>query len=702
MRKIYKSSLFLALLLLSFPSHAQHFDWVKSYSGMDNGNQNNYIVGSVTDHEGNLYIVGQFGVGADIDGTDVLPFSPYGPYPNNIGAVIAKLSPTGQLLWHKAIQGNNGHVCPIYGIRIIGDTSVIVMANFDLPRDPMEYLYFLDSLYTDSNVESLMPTDSVSGRDVLAILTFSLDGTLQESHFLQKAYINNLGAIETTGRAIPYTETLRAGSFQIDATGNFYLMNMASDAVAVFNGTSFSHYASIENDSLQGIVILDKGRTIASFFPENNPSYANFRILKFSPHFTNLLDYRYISQEQMPPVAIGSTDLAIDNNGNIYASIVLGVQNEAFNLVLDSASGQTVPIRDFYKGMVIKYSDNLDFAYVKHVNFSDTSFHRNYSNFHKICFDEDSNSLFMLASLCNYSQTVYHDSCDVTIDGSSIDITNKSACFLRFDKSTGEYLNYGKAASNNSSHCDSWKEYYGFLAHKNRIFAQVAFKSNIEAPYGEMTVGQTEFGHGIYQWDYEGNPISYLNYYLTNTQSGPGGTSLALHDSNLYIMGNFDGDIDFGSTRIYGTGNSQAIITRYVDTAFLTPYTPIDTTHTDPIDTGDVRITVVGDEGAFVAYPNPFRQSVKIRVESGALKVENGVATAYLTDLTGRREEVRLVPEGTASAHSSTQAITQSSNHTYTLDLTSRPQSTYLLTLTTSTGQTHTVRLLKQSDIFGQ
>lgn len=31
----------------------------------------------------------------------------------------------------------------------------------------------------------------------------------------------------------------------------------------------------------------------------------------------------------------------------------------------------------------------------------------------------------------------------------------------------------------------------------------------------------------------------------------------------------------------------------------------------------------------------------------------------------------------------------------------SRPQATYLLTLTTSDGRQHTVRLLKQSDIFG-
>ena len=78
---------------------------------------------------------------------------------------------------------------------------------------------------------------------------------------------------------------------------------------------------------------------------------------------------------------------------------------------------------------------------------------------------------------------------------------------------------------------------------------------------------------------------------------------------------------------------------------------------------------------------------VNIQVESGELKGESGVATAWLTDMQGRREEVRLTPAG---------------NGKYTLDLTSRPQATYLLTLTTATGKTHTIRLLKQSELFGK
>ena len=113
----------------------------------------------------------------------------------------------------------------------------------------------------------------------------------------------------------------------------------------------------------------------------------------------------------------------------------------------------------------------------------------------------------------------------------------------------------------------------------------------------------------------------------------------------------------------------------------MTPYIPRDTTHTDPIDTGEVRITLVEDGTALVAYPNPFRQKVTIEVQGGEPLTE----TAWLTDLTGRRQQVRLTAEAPGR---------------YTLDLTSRPQATYLLTLTTADGRQHTVRLLKQSDIF--
>ena len=78
-------------------------------------------------------------------------------------------------------------------------------------------------------------------------------------------------------------------------------------------------------------------------------------------------------------------------------------------------------------------------------------------------------------------------------------------------------------------------------------------------------------------------------------------------------------------------------------------------------------------------FPNP--TSGKVTVTS-----PEPLVAATLTDLQGRREEVKL----TAIGHGQ-----------YSLDLTTSPQGVYLLTLTTADGRQHTVRLLKQSDIFG-
>ncbi|MCR4817062.1 MAG: T9SS type A sorting domain-containing protein, partial [Bacteroidales bacterium] len=98
-----------------------------------------------------------------------------------------------------------------------------------------------------------------------------------------------------------------------------------------------------------------------------------------------------------------------------------------------------------------------------------------------------------------------------------------------------------------------------------------------------------------------------------------------------------------------------------------------------------VGIGEADGSSAITIYPNPFSQRVTIETENGELKTENGVATAWLTDISGRREQVRLTAEGPGR---------------YSLDLTTRPQATYLLTLTTASGKTYTIRLMKMSDIF--
>ena len=97
-----KALTFALLALMAITAHAQHFDWVKSYSGQEPpGRFWNYIVSSATDSHGNLYVAGQFANGASIDGQDLLPFTPNGGNTSNANSCIVKISPDGEILWKK-------------------------------------------------------------------------------------------------------------------------------------------------------------------------------------------------------------------------------------------------------------------------------------------------------------------------------------------------------------------------------------------------------------------------------------------------------------------------------------------------------------------------------------------------------------------------------------------------------------------------
>ena len=88
-----------------------------------------------------------------------------------------------------------------------------------------------------------------------------------------------------------------------------------------------------------------------------------------------------------------------------------------------------------------------------------------------------------------------------------------------------------------------------------------------------------------------------------------------------------------------------------------------------------MHINAVNNEDSFVVYPNPFSQRVSVQCDKP-------VTAAWLTDMMGRREEVKLDTVGDGQ---------------YTLDMTGRPQAIYMLTMLTADGQQHTIRLIKRN-----
>ena len=137
-----KKVLFLAILILNSQFlilnslRAQGFEWVKTYTGPEirsSDDATNRIIGSCVDSAGNIYILGEFSPQAQFCGERLLPMEVI-TTPIKRAIVIAKLSPSGDLLWHKAIY-NGKESCYAHALRMVGDSSIMAMVRFCLPFD---------------------------------------------------------------------------------------------------------------------------------------------------------------------------------------------------------------------------------------------------------------------------------------------------------------------------------------------------------------------------------------------------------------------------------------------------------------------------------------------------------------------------------------------------------------------------------------
>ena len=690
-----KTLTFALLALLAITASAQHFDWVKSYSGQEpTGKFWNYIVSSVTDSHGNLYVAGQFANGAAIDGQDLLPFSPHGGQVENPNSCIMKISPQGNVVWKKILHANYGQPSRIYDLQLVGDTALFANVSITIPKEDNEYLYFYDTLITKDNLDYLLDMDSVSYSGITtAISSFDLDGNLTENYLLHMAYKDSKGKLITLDRQTNNgfdsvyiaNEQFKPGNFHVDNLGNIYFGHLSTDLLWLYCDTCASQSQSynLSNGLIGEIVVMVNGHQRFFDAPISHPSIYNFRIFKFSPHFNDMLACRYIFYETNSSWSnwsyTSSRELTTDNENNVF--LLCNINSDIHRLPLSGDTTLSANLNNYTEGMVIKFDDELTPLSITQLTTGSSGQGISMTNnvFNQCIVEPDSNSIIVLGSIARVQQDYGYP---VLIGQDSLDIQDACAYFVRIDNETGALQSYGHVPSSSRTTFLTQQSILKSIAQKNRIITHVGYKENIQTGDSSFSIASNMFGAGLYICDYNGNCINYIDYSI-EANNVILSSCLALHDSILYITGGTQFNLSLNSIPMSPTGNSMAYIAKYVDTSFMTPYVPT----TDPIDPGDVRITLVDDGAALVAYPNPFRQSVKIRVESGELKVENGVATAWLTDLTGRRQQVRLTPDGPGQ---------------YTLDLTSRPQTTYLLTLTTADGKQHTVRLLKQSDIFSR
>ena len=444
------------------------------------------------------------------------------------------------------------------------------------------------------------------------------------------------------------------------------------------------------------------------------PVWSEYQIMKFSPHFDSLIGCTYILDTSTSTDYSGLFELMkifsfnMDEQDNLYCTTYFRSRYEArdtsFSIPIynsDTLSFNSYASRypEWESGLAPKsgilkfdsslrplryeqlYStpndeDGIDGRYVTEWSYT----------------DESTNSLFLLAytQLQNSFDSRNSEPLYVLYRNDSIEMQN-NLFWLRLDMDSWDLLSYGRVRSTAQINGGTRSS---LIAKDNRVCAQFQFWNDFE--YQDTTIyapsSGTGRGIGFMMWDYDGNEICFADYHSYHPENLPGQVHLV--DSALYLTGQMFTGATFGDISARCLDYDMAYIAKYVDTSFMHPYgyrfdddttgTGDDTTHVDPPsppDTGDVRVLLPENGNPFAYYPNPFRQRVNIEY-SGTEEI----VAAYLTDISGRREEVRLQPQG---------------NGRYTLDLTSRPQATYLLTLVTQSGQQHVVRLMKMSDIFG-
>ena len=669
-----KTLAFALLALLAIAAHAQHFDWVKTYTGPDlNGSATNNIVGSFVDAEGNFYFLGEFSPSASLCGIRLLPQEVVSEQYSSV--VVAKLSPSGQLMWHKAIYGPQNSSA--YSLCPMGDTAFMVMVGFKMSHNFNSFLYYLDTLLTSSDAGYLQSCDSTASPLTNGFITFRLDGSVAEQHFLELGYIDSSGRPLTVGlygQPTPAPDALESTvlsseTFTIDNDGNIYIARLTKDYKYILN-----ERFSIDDGTIAAFKIMVDGSRPLLYHLEQPSALWNQQILKFSPHFDNLNTATYILDSTWNYGSDTYTSIkrmGLDQNGNIYVTLSGSFMPSSPMYIINSENLYLT--YETQLNCILRYTPELSVTAL--ANFNRGTEDPITFGINKMVIDSTQNKIFVSGQAYWGPRNI-----NITYNGDTLEINNGSAYWMCLDLNDLRLISYGQANAFDPSE-SRINSTSTATAYNNRVFMNIKYQHSVSFADTTLATNGMPDGFALAIWDYEGHEIEIIDFNSFAYYSH--GNQTHIKDSIMYFDGTIYSSADFGTIHIPSSGSSQAFIARYVDTAFLTPSTPIDTTHTDPIDTGNVRITVVGDEGAFVAYPNPFRQKVTIEVQGGEPLAE----TAWLTDLTGRREQVRLTPDGPGQ---------------YSLDLTSRPQATYLLTLTTASGKTHTVRLLKQSDIFGQ
>ena len=578
-----KKVILFAVLILTFQFsilnslRAQGFEWVSTYTGPEIGNNDeptNRIIGSCVDSAGNIYILGEFSPQAFFCGERLLPFDII-TTPIQRAVVIAKLSQSGELLWHKAIY--NGKVsCYAYALRMVGDSSIMAMVHFDNPYfwsySESQDLYYLDTLIT-GNSDYLMPRDSV-GRQQNGFITFDFDGNVTEQHFVCVGYTDSIGNVLTPrfmrgeGLDRMSTNLLSAESFNIDTDGNIYVIrSVHADYIIGPYDDSTNDYRMwrVDDGTIGAMRIAVDGTHFLKYEIPHPTSLCNQQILKFSPHFDSLLDAVYMFDSTLyynvPTSEVYSFEM--DSQNNLYFNM------EAHSVLsgLRIANSNSLYLGDstIRPTWILKYNSQLEATGLVQLSYESRS--NNPSSVGILLMypyiDNNTNSLFV-PGMVDWTETMEH----VFYNDDTLDFANQTAFWLRLDKDNLSLLSYGQARSVENGRCAVPL----LAAYNNRVFAQAKFMNGMY--FGDMlysTSNSGDWDRWLAIWDYSGRAIDLPIHFNVRSPENIFNSPI-IKDSILYLTGSAYEDISFGDITMQYHGNSQVFIAKYVDPAFAQPY----------------------------------------------------------------------------------------------------------------------------------
>lgn len=623
------------LTIISLTAHAQHFDWVRTYTGPEfsNGYAANEIYGSVMDIGGNVYILGHFIGGANWDdNSDIIPLS---SVHRNRSAVVAKFSPDGEIVWHKEFYSSYTDF-NVFTIRMVGDTALMLYAEFRFPFNSgtsKNEVYYLDTLLTNSERFPESPDTLKSPNLHYAYITIGTEsGNLIEEHFLIPSYVKNDGSLlrdKYTGYLTTYFGKRTA--VNVDSEGNIILILETADIYPEPCDTCPDgyYYWSPTYGNISTMRLLIDGATKQLDVPLEPSSTWNRHIIKLSPHFDSVIASTYVFDSTWryhynENISMYLNSIDVDESDNIYV-LLRRTQDPVDSWPIKNSDTLAM---EWYQCM-IRYNSSLTPTGITQVTSSYTPegyYCGGGLEFLNTCYDTTTNSLFLQGFSGRNQQ--YHPS--LNLNGDTLNLKN-NACWLRLDADDLSLISYGKARSTGRESYERtylytdkylWAHNGSFLAKGNRVFCQVKYQCNI---LFQNTQINNPYGMGLFVWDYDGHELEYIDYNsngMSNQQS-----HIHLKDSSLWLSGTLTANADFGDFHINVAYNSHAYIAHYIDTAFMAPYVYSEPP-TEQVDETEQPICQI--------YPNPTSDNLFINV------IDEQISNVYIISSLGKRMEIKV------------------------------------------------------------